>query len=330
MVGAVWGLWYFRLLSPEVDESVARIIGESTRPPTVTLMPTAVAIIADPQPQATLVPVCIMPDLIGLTETGAENSVVNLGLRVVKTNEYNTEVGFGLVISQEPAARTRREPCHGEALFVVSLGPPSVADAPPPAATQPPEQAVAATQPPPTATATRELLTLPTPTPDIRLFWDNFETGIRPEWKISGQNFNSANGKLVSNGTFIASIGDHSWRNYRIVFTDWDWNNITVRIRVQDDNNFVALKGVHFSRSWNYNWHKISNGEWLVVPGLGSTAPVKPSFAIEVQGNEYRLVDPKDGNIVARFVDDTVYYGGIIIEASGNFSLGMIEVYPLP
>lgn len=65
---------------------------------------------------------CIVPDMMGLDQAAIEISMNSLGLTSIISSEFNNSIAPGLVISQNPDAGTRLEPCEGEVQFVISLG----------------------------------------------------------------------------------------------------------------------------------------------------------------------------------------------------------------
>ncbi len=66
---------------------------------------------------------CIVPNVAGINESAAEASITELGLRSVRGNEYDDAVAVGSIISQKPLAGTKLEPCEGDVVIIVSLGP---------------------------------------------------------------------------------------------------------------------------------------------------------------------------------------------------------------
>ncbi len=91
-----------------------------------------------------------------------------------------------------------------------------------------------------------------TPTPDPRLFWDDFETGIRPEWQMSGNNYSMVNGQLSSLGWFTAYIGDTSWANYAVEFDlpylIWSGFDFRILVRRQSDADYMSFQPKHNKR----------------------------------------------------------------------------------
>lgn len=68
--------------------------------------------------------VCLVPNVVGFDQAVAENTLVALGLQPVESVQDNPSVAKGAVISQEPAANTRLEPCAGDVVIVISRGAP--------------------------------------------------------------------------------------------------------------------------------------------------------------------------------------------------------------
>jgi len=209
---------------------------------------------------------------------------------------------------------------------------------------QPEIQVVTATPtdgPPPTNTPTGPTDTptpLPptaTPTADPRLFWDDFENGLKPEWGMSGDPVAAVNGQLVMDkGSFrSAIIGDSSWQNYNIQLDNLDrYSRVDIQVRVQDNSNYMNFN-CYIASSYQYcGWHKVVNGEEIEIPGTntwmwelwhdGDTAE------IEVEGNNYRLIVASSP--VIRFTDDTFTNGGFSLKGQNKFRLKGIEVRALP
>lgn len=289
--------------------------------------------------------VCEVPDVVGLDQTAAEGMLVELGLQPVRSNRYDPGIAVGAVISQDPPTGTRMEPCQGDVTIVVSLGP-MPGPSPTPAPTNTPEPTKTPTLIPPTLTPTNTpeptsipspIPPTPTPTPDPRLFWDDFETGIKPEWGMSGNGFASVNGQLVVEDGLLESqvIGDSSWRNYKIKIYGYDVPDHTIRIliRVQDRDNYMSLdcRGVPGFYTYECTWHKVINGEDQSIPG--SYISFRRGYHIElleleIQDNVYRT--SRDGEQWLRFVDDTFNNGGFQLQVNGSMAFEGFEVLTLP
>lgn len=187
--------------------------------------------------------------------------------------------------------------------------------------------AVTATQDATSPAQTRPAPTTPSPTPDTRLFWDDFETGIKPDWNMKGDNYNAVDGRLVSVGSLEGNVGDYTWVNYRVVLTGYSYTYMTLRLRVQDENSFMEMNCSTGKRNASCTWSKVSGGKSKQVPGVTYRLPWRPS--IEVEGNTYRVVDLETNDTLVTFVDDTVSFGGIVLMGNG-LGLDQFEVYPLP
>ena len=72
-----------------------------------------------PGPQAAS---CSLPNLVGMESQAAEAVLTALSLTLQSTEEFNPAPA-GKVVSQQPAAGTRLNPCAGEVTIVVSQGP---------------------------------------------------------------------------------------------------------------------------------------------------------------------------------------------------------------
>ena len=75
------------------------------------------------QPSLTPIQTCIVPHIEGLDQKAAELALSQLGLRIVRTTQFNTAIPANIVISQDPPSGTRLSPCQGDVVTVLSLGP---------------------------------------------------------------------------------------------------------------------------------------------------------------------------------------------------------------
>lgn len=173
----------------------------------------------------------------------------------------------------------------------------------------------------------------PTPTPDTRLFWDDFEEGIRSEWNMSGQGFASTNGQLTLDEGFLESsvIGNNTWDNYKINLsglTLWeDGSTMQIAMRIQDRDNFISLNcDCKYGGLAHCFWQKIIEGKPQVIPGteftFGQWSTI--SLSIEIENNTYRTFINNER--LLRFVDDTFNSGGFTLKRAGSLRLDEIEV----
>jgi hypothetical protein len=66
--------------------------------------------------------VCIVPDVVEKNHIAAEKLIIETGLQFALSRDFDTRVPEGFVISQDPPAASRMEPCDGEVVIVVSSG----------------------------------------------------------------------------------------------------------------------------------------------------------------------------------------------------------------
>ena len=85
------------------------------------------------------------------------------------------------------------------------------------------------------------------------LFFDDFKAGISPEWRMSGKNYASVNGRLVVEDGALESgiVGSESWRDYSINLSGFqapDGTDFYVDVRIQDRNvsTFVRQSRLEF------------------------------------------------------------------------------------
>ncbi|MDM8527474.1 PASTA domain-containing protein [Anaerolineales bacterium HSG24] len=261
------------------------------------------AAVVQPQGQA-----CKVPDIVGLPEASADSMLRGVGLQPLKSVQHDPTIANGAIISQDPPANTRLEPCQGDVEIVVSLG-------------APPEQSAASE--PAEAPQVES-----TPAPD--LFWDDFETGIKPEWGMQGSGFFVVNGKLtLDDGSFESKvIGDNSWRNYKIRLYGFDHHHGStpkIWVRVQNRDNYMLFHCKDYDRC---NWYRVIDGEKQEIPETRVKLK-RGDFSFEIQDNVYRTIIQGEQKI--RFVDDTFDSGGFIMQhgEGGDFQLEGIEVTTL-
>lgn len=180
------------------------------------------------------------------------------------------------------------------------------------------------------------------PTPDTRLFWDDFENTLRPEWGFMDNNYAVSNGKLAVDGGRLTSsvIGDSNWKNYRIRLLGLASYTFIVRLRIQDTDNYLGLgcwpNGGLVTRRCSFG--RVIKGNWETIPGTstehqytgwGSGDTTFPmDIEVEAQGDIYRFYI--NGAQQVRFVDTTYTTGGILFYIDGRIRLETFEVVSLP
>lgn len=94
---------------------------------------------------------CLVPNVVGMDKARASERLIKIGLQPVEKYQEDSIAERDSIISQEPAADTRLEPCSGDVVIVVSLiAPPQPTNTP-----VPPTQIPTSTPIPPTATIVR-------------------------------------------------------------------------------------------------------------------------------------------------------------------------------
>lgn len=291
--------------------------------------PVSTAVAAEPS-----TPSCVVPDIVGLDQAIAESSLTALGLQPVRSVQPSDATAPGAIISQDPAGGTRLDPCQGDVLIMISLPPPpGPTNTPAPTYTPAPPTITPTPSPiPPTRTPVPSA----TPTPDPRLFWDDFETGIRSEWGMSGDNFISANGKLTSVGLTQGYIGDNAWANYQVTLARAQYSSgmiLTILLRVQDRDNHMKMTCRNRTGGWyGCSWYRVVNGQEHIIPGTPHDSCYGwCTFQVEAdRDGVYRML--VNGEVKFRFVDTTFSSGGVglILDGHQTYELDYFEVIKLP
>jgi hypothetical protein len=175
------------------------------------------------------------------------------------------------------------------------------------------------------------------PTLDLKLFGDDFEMGIKPEWGMSGQGYASTNGQLIVSGILESKIvGGKTWGDYEIRVNEFSLTGCctTVRflMRAQDNSNYMQLT----CREDNADgyaecfWDIVVNGKSESIPGstFGIMVGGDHLLRVEVKGSQYTTFWDSEQKV--RFAKDTFSNGGISLRINPRGKIGSIEVLRLP
>lgn len=300
--------------------------------------------------------VCLVPRVDGLSLAQAQAKLNQVGLTVIEEYDSSLFVATGVVLSQSPSAGTVLEPCAGTVTIVVNDANQQAAVIP----TVDVTNAVVQAQPTPTAdlpASSTQAPPLPPPTqspavaPTVepRIFWDDFEQGIRPEWGFIGNTFTAVNGRLaVGPDGWVESsvVGDPSWQNYRLfLYNLWPGNvndnnrtfegeaDVRVFVRAIDSNNALGLfcfsKRVYANVSCE--WSRLRNGEREVISGTKfDFSAYREGVTVEINVRDNIIEIFLDGQSAIRFADDTFPTGGVMLQIIGAGRLDGVDVFPLP
>jgi hypothetical protein len=154
----------------------------------------------------------------------------------------------------------------------------------------------------------------PAPTSDPRLFWDDFQTGIKPEWKIISGRCNMVDGMLkcpVVPARFEA--GSNDWTDYRLeIDTGEYWKfheGVIIMVKLASDGSNLSLHlppcGTAF---WTYT---NSNGkeENVAVTKGGACERGPFHVIIECNGNIYTTM--MNGKVISTFQETRAQKGRI-------------------
>ena len=287
---------------------------------------------------------CVVPNLMGQSEDAARQSLTELGLTPVETNQYSDGFDAGMIIRTDPPAGSELDPCEGDVLMVVSLGAGAEEPTPPPAATEP-----AATEPPatespaPTAQPVATVSPLDLPPMGIRVYDEVFDYGyieaFRPEWNVDAAPpaaIASEFGELVTQGYVAAYIGDETWRDYGIKFARGDFSQVTdfhVMIRMQDEQNYVGIDCFRMDGRMACEGQLVVNGQSMGVPNfMQQTTDMYVDGQVEGSNIELRAVADeftvlRNGEVVGRMTDDTFLTGSAGFVVDGRWWVDYIHIY---
>jgi len=288
---------------------------------------------------------CAVPNLLGEREAPARLSLSELGLTAVVVNEHSDGFDAGIVIRTDPPAGTELQPCEGQVVLVVSLGP---AEEPPPEPTDAPP----ATAPPPTATPVTDAEPLSTAEPidgpdlgpmGVRVYDEGFDHGyveaFRPEWNVDAEAdaaYASESGNLVTEKYLVAWAGDETWYDYGITFGRADFTDVTqfqAMVRVQDEQNYIGIFCWKGEGGLLCEGERVVDGQGMGVPNfLQQTTRMFVDGQVEgstielrAVGNEFSVL--RDGEVVGRMTDDTFASGGVGFLVEGRLLTDYVHVY---
>lgn len=185
----------------------------------------------------------------------------------------------------------------------------------------------------------------PTPMPIISLpFTDNFDNGIKPEWKVLNGQWLTANGKLTitnNDGDFqMIMLDDPTWKNYKltadvVISHPYSANAGAIAIGVHCLNNQTNFLGFQIDTVPNAGWSTIgfSTRDSGFISGSINPefAPVSGQFEIEINGTNY--IARVDGRLIQEINLAGSDHGGIILALQGwgdGPTIDNISIEPLP
>ncbi len=313
--------------------------------------PTPTPVPATPSPPAAA---CNLPDLVGMDIQAANAVLTALDLTPLRTDQNNAAPA-GQVISQQPAAGTRLNPCEGQVSIAVSKGPLAT-----------PTQAATQTKPAPSATATdsstaapepTSTAALPTPTEapsgprladsenydvllnELFLARDKFGLLSGPWKKVVASpdsQVQSIDGWLQVNGKFEFYGGGAFQQNVRILIGGGIFgvglNEFTVFVNYQDDKNNLRMT-CSDQTGLMCDWYQLQGGtETLLTKAPVAVCSGNCDLQIELDHGDIRVY----ANDIQRMtLHNTIYPTGQIglridAPASASFELDRIVVYNIP
>jgi hypothetical protein len=245
-----------------------------------------------------------------MDQSAAATLLTGAGLDPIRSPQFNADVPEGAVIAQDPEAGTRLDPCAGEVTFVFSTGP----------------------EPTTTALPTVEPTATLTPTVDVfEPFRDDFETTLRPEWRVASSGLSINQGNLIGeNGTIVY---------------DQQGSDYVIRTRVQGSGLF----GIMFRRTPNLNegynfqcgrrdcrWYIVTDGgNWDAISSdISRSAAFGPDdfheLTLEIKGRDFIAL--VDGQPFSSVTDETYSSGvvGLYSDHGYGMTFDYFELAPLP
>lgn len=263
---------------------------------------------------------CMIPSLVEKNQAEVEGLITSLGLAIIKTVQYN-DFANGIVISQDPQAGTKLEPCQGNIIITVSLG-----STPTPA---PPTNTPIPTNPPPTAT--------PINCPPSIVFCDDFSTnpntnGLWTVIRAQGDGKNEASWDEGIRALFLTRAADGKaaaiFANYELTSKQW---NAKFKFKVGGGNGADGFVFMFYKKKESF-----TNGNCGSLCFQTSDSSV-PGYGVEFD-NYYNdhLSDPSANHIAIIegsvdnhliYVDDSRMEDNIWHKAEVSFDNGRVTVF---
>jgi hypothetical protein len=179
------------------------------------------------------------------------------------------------------------------------------------------------------------------PTPFQLPFVDEFDTGLRPEWMITGDIPYVVDRTLATDGSTTLSIrlGDESLTDYIVDFKAkyWSQGGEYIGVRALNVGNMIALGSQIESSGWylflvqNGNWNLITNSR------LKESRPNDVHVVLNIKGNRL-LVSYEDSYYShtreVYFTEPYPKYGGVIFYFKSTYpefdAIEYIKILPNP
>jgi hypothetical protein len=155
---------------------------------------------------------------------------------------------------------------------------------------------------------------VPTPTPDPRLFWDDFQSGVKPDWKILSGRCNMVSGTLKC-PTVPArfEVGSNDWANYRVEFDTGEYwkfhEGVIVMVKLAKNGSHLSLHlppcGTAF---WTY---ANSNGSDETVANTAGGVCEHGPFHVIIECNGDIYTTMINGKVVSTFQETRAPNGRI-------------------
>lgn len=126
-----------------------------------------------------------------------------------------------------------------------------------------------------------------TPTPSVALpFEDNFDSGLRPEWRVLGGAPITINGRLTAAEADLAiEIGDSSWGDYKVEF---DYYKLYPHVVLLVFGQKLRYRMASEQFQSNGAWEAFENNKWVAISDAGGVGDFG-RLRVVIEGNSYHL-----------------------------------------
>jgi DNA-binding CsgD family transcriptional regulator len=168
------------------------------------------------------------------------------------------------------------------------------------------------------------------------LFTDDFDSGLRPEWRSEIGAWREVNGEYtlteINGWTMgLSTVGQLGWENYR-VRTDlhlrdaYQSQDVSVLVRVQDTRNYLELR-FQDRADPRAAWYIVQNNVATEVSNTRSfDYPLDKAFTVEIEARAGTLTALVNGQQISRWTDAPFLTGKVGVKMNSRLVAGTASI----
>jgi hypothetical protein len=170
------------------------------------------------------------------------------------------------------------------------------------------------------------------PTPDLRVFWDDFEQGLKSDWITLQGYCTMSNGRLTCpEGNSRIEVGDFNWSNYKLTFDTgsyWIPGGAAVLIKINSSGAYLKLViPVCNNAYWIYHG---ADGSEQNISNMHGGACENGTVRFEIDADQNGIYTTKiNGSAIGTFQDTRMPTGRVGFQVNGpwfdNIEITLME-----